>query len=67
MKHFKSVSFNRWLTGILCLSLLVSILTSPGSLILRGVAAQEAATPKVGSKFATDLPDLTRIRYQSDA
>src|SRR6185369_12168139 len=67
MHSFKSYSVNRWLTGFLCLSLLVSILASSTGFFLRGAAAQGNATLKTGSKLGTNLPDLASIRYQTAA
>ena len=67
MHSFKSYSVNRWLTGFLCLSLLVSILASSTNFLLRRAAAQGNATLKTGSKLGTNLPDLASIRYQPAA
>jgi YD repeat-containing protein len=56
---------NRWLAGLISLSLLVSILTSSTQLLLRAVDAQKTATLHVGEKLGQNLPELSPIRNKT--
>jgi len=65
MKTFKSLAVNRWITALLCLSLLVSILTTSSGSFLHRVYAQRTGTLDVGEKLGPNLPDLSHIRYKA--